>query len=69
MEKVLPFTSTSASLKTTTARTTTTTEITTTSTPKDALLVALLRDQGPQAVGISLASLAYTALGKFICLN
>ena len=68
-KRILPFTSNSVSIKTTTARTTTPTEITTTtSTPKDSVLIALLRDQGPQAIGISLASLAYTALGKFICI-
>ena len=62
----MPLTSTAASIKTTTPPTTTTTEIPTKSTAQDSVLVALLRDQGPQAVGISLASLAYTALGKLI---
>ena len=67
-KNILPFTSKSASIKTTTARTTTPTEITTTTLiPKESVLIALLRDQGPQAIGISLASLAYTALGKYIC--
>jgi len=60
-KKILPLTSTAASIKTTTPPTTTT-EIPTKSTTQDSVLVALLRDQGPQAVGISLASLAYTAL-------
>ena len=64
-KKILPLTSTAASIKTT-APPTTTTEIPTKSTAQDSVLVALLRDQGPQAVGISLASLAYTALGKLI---
>merc|ERR1711941_264713 len=38
------------------------TAATTSATPQDSVLITLLRDQGPQAIGISLASLAYTAL-------
>ena len=44
---------------------TTTTIPTTTATTQDSLIVSLLRDQGPQTLGVSLASLAYTVVGKY----
>ena len=43
----------------------TTTTIPTTTTTQDSLIVSLLRDQGPQTLGVSLASLAYTVVGKY----
>ena len=49
----------------TTTQTTTTIPTTTTTTTQDSLIVSLLRDQGPQTLGVSLASLAYTVVGKY----
>ena len=44
---------------------TTTTIPTTTTTTQDSLIESLLRDQGPQTLGVGLASLAYTVVGKY----
>ena len=51
------MTSTGASVSTTT---TTSTPVTT--SMEDSLLLKILKDQGPQALGVGVASLAYTAL-------
>ena len=72
-KKMLPLTSTAVFKKTTTqlevTTPTTPQKIITTPKPPESVLAALVRDQGPQAIGISLASLAYTALGKLACLS
>ena len=47
---------------TTTTSTTTTTTVAPTTTTDSSLLMKLLKDQGPQALGVGVASFAYTAL-------
>jgi len=55
-------TTTSTTTTTTTTTSATTASATTTSTTESSLFMKLLRDQGPQALGVGVASFAYTAL-------
>ena len=55
-------TSTTSSSTSTTTTTTTTIAATTITTTESSLLMRILKDQGPQALGVGVASFAYTAL-------
>lgn len=52
-------------LKPTQQTTTYTTTQTTTTSTQDSMIISLLKDQGPQALGVSVATFAYAALGEF----
>ena len=56
---------TTSTSQTTTSALTTTTTVPPAKTTQSSMIISLLKDQGPQAVGVTVASIAYTVLGKF----